>query len=261
MNLWLTPYGISVDLWQIPCEGSGVPVWGHCESVADPCVELVWVSGRSLSGVGLWEGPVQGQCGCVGGFSLGHCGSVGGSLSGSVWVCLGLCVGLLGALCWISVWMWEVPLWGQCGSDPLFEGDPPLLSFLHLTAGEGQGPLHVCFLAVLSASLCVIVPAPPTQHSPLGASERTWHEAGSGAVLCAPLCELWGALNGLGQTPSLRPWLSLHARHGGCGAEAGRPRERTQHKQARVLCPHSPGPGPTCGGPDRHGGGAIPAGS
>ena len=192
MNLWLTPYGISVDLWQIPCEGSGVPVWGHCESVADPCVELVWVSGRSLSGVGLWEGPVQGQCGCVGGFSLGHCGSVGGSLSGSVWVCLGLCVGLLGALCWISVWMWEVPLWGQCGSDPLFEGDPPLLSFLHLTAGEGQGPLHVCFLAVLSASLCVIVPAPPTQHSPLGASERTWHEAGSGAVLCAPLCELWG---------------------------------------------------------------------
>ena len=115
-----------------------------------------------------------------------------------------------------------------------------------------------------SASLLqtgTLVPAPPTQHSPLGASERTWHEAGSGAVICAPLCELWGALNGLGHTPSLRPWLSLHARHGGCGAEAGRPRERTQHKQARVLCPHSPGPGPTCGGPDRHGGGAIPAGS
>ena len=213
--------GLSVGL----CEGS--------------CAGSLWVSGRSLSGVsvGLWDGPVQGQCGCVGGFSLGHCGSVGGSLSGSVWVCLGLCVGLLGALCWISVGMWEVPLWGQCGSDPLFEGDPPLLSFLHLTAGEGQGPLHVCFLAVLSASLCVIVPAPPTQHSPLGASERTWHEAGSGAVLCAPLCELWGALNGLGHTPSLRPWLSLHARHGGCGAEAGRPRERTQHKQARPLPP------------------------
>ena len=180
---------------------------------------------------------MQGQCGCVGGFCLGTLWVCWGSLSGSVWVCLGLCVGLLGALCWISVGMWEVPLWGQCGSDPLFEGDPPLLSFLHLTAGEGQGPLHVCFLAVLSASLCVIVPAPPTQHSPLGASERTWHEAGSGAVLCAPLCELWGALNDLGHTPSLRPWLSLHARHGGCGAEAGRPRERTQHKQARPLPP------------------------
>ena len=97
-------------------------------------MELVWVSGRSLSGVsmGLWEGPVQHQCGCVGGFSLGHygsvrnpslgsvclsrslcgviggrvldqCGYVGGPSLGSVWICLGLCVGFLGALCWIIV--------------------------------------------------------------------------------------------------------------------------------------------------------------
>ena len=147
-------------------------------------MELVWVSGRSLSGVsvGLWEGPVQHQCGCVGGFSLGHygsvrnpslgsvclsrslcgviggrvldqCGYVGGPSLGSVWICLGLCVGFLGALCWIIVGIWEVPIWGQCGSDPLFEGDPPLLCFLHLTAGEGQGPLHIWFLAVLSVSL------------------------------------------------------------------------------------------------------------
>ena len=65
-----------------------VPVQGRGESVGDPCIELVWVSGRSLSGVsvGLWKGPVQGQCGCVGGFCLGTLG-----LSG-------------------------VPLWGQCGS-------------------------------------------------------------------------------------------------------------------------------------------------
>ena len=116
MNLWLTPYGISVDLWQIPCEGSGVPVWGHCESVADPCVELVWVSGRSLSGVGLWEGPVQGQCGCVGGFSLGHCGSVGGSLSGvSVDLSRSLC-GVLGGPVLDQCGDVEGPSLGQCGS-------------------------------------------------------------------------------------------------------------------------------------------------
>ena len=162
-----------------------VPVQGRCGSVGDPYAESVSVSGRSLSGVsvGLWEGPVQDQCGCVGGFCLGtlwvcqgslsgvsvdlsrsfcgffggpvldQCGYVGGPSLGSVWICLGLCVGFLGALCWISVGIWLVPIWGQCGSDPLFEGDPPLLCFLHLTAGEGQGPLHVWFLAVLSVSL------------------------------------------------------------------------------------------------------------
>ena len=108
-----------------------VPVWGECGSLEGPCARSVWVCGR---------------------FLFGDTGSVRGPSLGSVWICLGLCVGSLGALCWISVGMWKIHIWGQCGSDPFFEGDPPLLSFLHLTA-EGQGPLQVWFLAVLSVSL------------------------------------------------------------------------------------------------------------
>ena len=160
-------------------------MWGQCGFVGDSRVRLVeslcgvgvglsavsvWAQCGSVRGflcrvtVGQWEVPVWGECGALGWpcarpvwlcgrFQFGTLWVCWGSLSGSVWVCLGLCVGLLGALCWISVGMWEVPLWGQCGSDPLFEGDPPLLSFLHLTAGEGQVTLPICFLAVLSGSL------------------------------------------------------------------------------------------------------------
>ena len=126
----------------------------------------LFICGRSLCGVsvgqwealsgvsvGLWRALCKVSVGVWEVSVWGHCGSVKGPSLGSVWICLGLCVGFLGALCWIIVGIWEVPIWGQCGSDPLFEGDPPLLCFLHLTAGEGQGPLHVWFLAVLSVSL------------------------------------------------------------------------------------------------------------
>ena len=47
-----------------------------------------------------------------------------------------------------------------------------------------------------------LVPAPLTQRSPLGASERTSQQAGSGSMLCAPLCELWRPLDDLGHSPS-----------------------------------------------------------
>ena len=66
---------VSVGLSEVSVLGLRVPVQGRCESVVDPCVELVWVSGRP---------------------SLG-CGSLGGPCAGSVWV------------------IWEVPVWGQCG--------------------------------------------------------------------------------------------------------------------------------------------------
>ena len=105
----------------------------------------MWVSGRALCkvSVGVWEVSVW-----------GHCGSVRGPSLGSVWIRLDLCVGLLGALCWISVGMRKVPVWGQCESLwVVFVGGPPLLSFLHLTAEEGQGTLPIWFLAVLSGSL------------------------------------------------------------------------------------------------------------
>ena len=74
-----------------------VPVQGRCGSVGDPYAESVSVSGRSLSGVsvGLWEGPVQRQCGCVGGFSLGHCRSVRNPSLGSVCLSRSLC-GVIG---------------------------------------------------------------------------------------------------------------------------------------------------------------------
>ena len=142
-------YGLSVGL----CKGS--------------CAGSLWVCGRSLCrvSVGQWEVPLWSECGSLGGpcarsvwvcgrFLFGDTGSVRGPSLGSVWICLGLCVGSLGALCWISVGMWKVPVWGQCESLwVVFVGGPPLLSFLHLTAEEGQGTLPIWFLAVLSVSL------------------------------------------------------------------------------------------------------------
>ena len=54
--------------------------------------------------VGLWEGPVQGQCGCVGGFSLG-----------TLWVCQrslsGVSVDLSRSLCGVT----GGPVLNQCG--------------------------------------------------------------------------------------------------------------------------------------------------
>ena len=102
--------------------------------------------------VGLWEGPVQGQCGCVGGFCLGTLWVCQGSLSGvSVDPSRSLC-GVTGG-----------PVLDQCGyvGGPrqcgslwvVFVGGPPLLSFLHLMAGEGQGTLPIWFFAILSGSL------------------------------------------------------------------------------------------------------------
>ena len=109
---------------------------------------------ESLSGVsvGLWEGLVQGQCGWVGGFSLGTLWVCQGSLSGvSVDPSRSLC-GVTGG-----------PVLDQCGyvGGPrqcgslwvVFVGGPPLLSFLHLTAEEGQGTLPIWFPAVLSGFL------------------------------------------------------------------------------------------------------------
>ena len=69
---------VSVGLSEVSVLGLRVPVQGRCESVVDPCVELVWVSGRP---------------------SLG-CGSLGGPCAGSVWLCgrslSGVSVGLCG---------------------------------------------------------------------------------------------------------------------------------------------------------------------
>ena len=88
---------VSMGLSEVSVLGLRVPVKGCCESVGDPCIELVWVSGRSLSGVsvGLWKGPVQGQCGCVGGFCLGTLWVCQGSLSG-------ISVDLSRSLCGVS---------------------------------------------------------------------------------------------------------------------------------------------------------------
>ena len=68
---------------------------------------------EALSGisVGLWEGPVQGQCGCVGGFCVGTLWVCQGSLSGvsvdlsrSLWSYRGPCAG--------SVWVYGRSLFG-----------------------------------------------------------------------------------------------------------------------------------------------------
>ena len=166
--------------------------------------------------------------------------------------------------------VWEVPLWKQCGSVwRLLVRAPRLLTVLPVTReGHRDSPLLVpcCSVGVplchfsQQASWGSASPSPSTH---LMVPLRTRQPPGSGpcSVLSSP--ELWRSPCGLGPSPPLRPWLSPHhcAHRGGCGAEAGLvSREEPQHKQARVPCPY-PGPAPTCGGPDRPGGGAIPAGS
>ena len=139
----------------------------------------LWVYGGSLSGVSVglthssW-GPCAGSV-CVYGGSLSGV-SVG--LSRSLWGYWGPCAGSLSGL---SV--------GLTHSSRA----PPSLSSLHLTAGEGRdspGLVSCCYVSVPSVS-CLqagsLVPDPPTQRSPLGASERTWQKPGSGSKPCAPL--------------------------------------------------------------------------
>ena len=61
--------------------------------------------------MGLWKGPVQSQCGCVGGFCLG-----------TLWVCQG---SLSGVSVDLSRSLWRVfggPVLDQCG----YVGDPYL---------------------------------------------------------------------------------------------------------------------------------------
>ena len=116
---------------------------------------------EALSGVsvGLWEHSVQGQCGCVGGFCLGTLWVCRGPSRGSVWICLGLCVGFLGALCWISVVMWEVPVWGQCRSLwVVFMGTLHCCPFCTSRQEKGKGLSPSAFLLLCQGPLCVISP-------------------------------------------------------------------------------------------------------
>ena len=137
---------------------SGVSV-GLTHSSWGSCAGSVCVYGGSLSGVsvglsrslwGYW-GPV-----------LDHCGYMGGPCLGRVWV------------------------------SPTLHG-PLRRCPLCTSRQEKGGTLHVRLLAVLSVPSvsCLqtgtLVPAPPTQRSPPGASERTWQQPGSGSKLCAPL--------------------------------------------------------------------------
>ena len=72
-------------------------------------------------------------------------------------------------------------------------------------AGDSPHLVPCCSVRVPSVSFLQtgsLVPAPPTQRSPLGASERAWQQAGSGSMLCTPLCELWRPLDGPGHSPS-----------------------------------------------------------
>ena len=213
---------------------------GQCGCVGGFCLGTLWVCQGSLSGVSV--DPSRSLCGVTGGPVLDQCGYVRGPCLGSVWVSVGS-----------------------------LHGGPSIavLSAPHGRRRARDAPRLVpcCSVRVPSVSFLqtgTLVPAPPNQCSLLGTSERAWQQEGSGSTLCAPLCELWRPLDGPGHSPSPQtlaeppplcpPWRIC--------AEAGLvSKEKTQHKQARVLCPHSPCLGPTFGGPDRHGGGAIPAGS
>ena len=150
-------------------------VLGHCEYM-----------GGSLSGVSVglthssW-GPCAGSV-CVYGGSLSGV-SVG--LSRSLWGYWGPCAG--------SLWVYGGSLPGVSVGLTHSSRAPPSLSSLHLTAGEGRDSprqASCCSVSVPSVSCLqtgTLVPAPPTQRSPPGASERTWQQPGSGSKLCAPL--------------------------------------------------------------------------
>ena len=50
----------------------------------------------------------------------------------------------------LRVGVWEVPMWGQCGS---LCGDTPLLTFLPMKAGEGLGDL-LLLVSCCSVGVC-----------------------------------------------------------------------------------------------------------
>ena len=138
----------------------------------------LWVCQGSLSGVSV--DPSRSLCGVTGGPVLDQCGYVRGPCLGSVWVSVGS-----------------------------LHGGPSIavLSAPHGRRRARDAPRLVpcCSVRVPSVSFLqtgTLVPAPLTQCSPLGSSERAWQQAGSGSTLCAPLCELWRPLDGLGHSPS-----------------------------------------------------------
>ena len=123
-------------------------------------MELVWVSGRSLSGVsvGLWEGPVQGQCGCVGGFCLGTLWVCQGSLSGvsvdlsrSLWSYRGPCAG--------SVWVYGRSLFGvSVGLTHSLWGALHCCPFCTSRQEKGKGLSPSGSLLFCQGPFCVISP-------------------------------------------------------------------------------------------------------
>ena len=204
MGQWEALSGVSVGLWRALCKVSvgvwEVSVWGHCGSVRVN-VDL----SRSL-------------CGVTGGPVLAQCGYAEGPCLGSVWVSVG----------------------SLCGGPSIV-----VLSAPHGRRRAGDSPHLVpcCSVRVLSVSFLqtgTLVPAPPTQRSPLGASERAWQQAGSGSRLCAPLCELWMPLNGLGCSPSPQTLAEPPPLCPSCCAEAGLV-YRGKTAQAG-LCPLPPQP-------------------
>ena len=97
--------------------------------------------------------------------------------------------------------VWEVPLWGQCGSLwGLLVEDTPLLAFLPTKAGKGLRTGSFWFSAVLSVSLCVTspnrhlggqLPSPPAL-----TSWCLWEDLASASLsvpaLCTPLLSSGG---------------------------------------------------------------------
>ena len=121
---------------------------------------------------------------------------VGGIRETSLWDALrGLWVRFL------RMGVWEVPLWGQCGSLwGLLVEDTPLLAFLLTKAGKGLRTGSFWFSAVLSVSLCVTspnrrlggqLPSPPAL-----TSWCLWEDLASASLsvpaLCTPLLSSGG---------------------------------------------------------------------
>ena len=151
---------------------------GQCGCVGGFCLGTLWVCQRSLSGFSV--DLSRSLCGVIGGPVLNQCGYVGGPCLGSVWVSVGSL------------------RWGPSIA---------VLSAPHGRRRARDAPRLVpcCSVRVPSVSFLqtgTLVPALLTQCSPLGSSGRAWQQAGSGSMLCAPLCELWRPLDGLGHSPS-----------------------------------------------------------
>lgn len=164
------------------------------------------------------------------------------------------------SLGFLRVGVWEVRVWGQCGT---LSGET---SIAGLSAPHGRLTQRLatsCFLCpfwFIPLDRCLGGLPPPIPHTHLLVPLRG--QGGSQSQGLSSLCSL--LLNSRGHCLSWAPAcpLALDKPPVLCSPQRMGPRGhlssgRKQHKQACACCPCNTDPGPTCGSPDGRGAGLV----